>query len=305
VHGNSYQQRMESRLLCRLFCTIISSGMSAILIADSGATKCEWCLLSNGKKKKIVTHGVNPYYIPAEAITALFEKELLPKLKQVKIEAIYFYGAGLSATANVKMLTRVLRSLFPSAAIEVNHDLLAAARALCGKEKGISCILGTGSNSGFYNGKKIVKNNPGLGFILGDEGSGAYLGKKVVQYFMYNTFDEELMGRFRETFQTSESEILHQVYRGSFPSRYLASFALFLGNNRGHYMIENIIEDGLNDFIVNHIYKYRESWTHPIHFTGSIAFAFKDVLKELLGSYELEMGQVLKEPMSGLIRFHS
>ncbi|MCE3281557.1 MAG: hypothetical protein K0Q66_294 [Chitinophagaceae bacterium] len=274
------------------------------LIADSGATKCEWCLLDGKKKKKIITQGISPYFLDAEQIITLLRKELLPKLKDVQVDAVYYYGTGLSNPNNVKMLRGALKKLFPGAAIEATHDLMAAARALCGNNKGIACILGTGSNSCYFDGKKIVKNSPGLGYVLGDEGSGAYLGKKVIQYYLYNTYDEDLRARFDARFVTTPMEILENVYKKPLANRYLASFAIFLAENRGHYMIENIIEDGLNDFIINHLYKYRESWTLPISFAGSIAFGFRDVLKELLGSYELEMGTVLKNPMEGLITYH-
>ncbi|RYZ26061.1 MAG: N-acetylglucosamine kinase, partial [Sphingobacteriales bacterium] len=145
---------------------------------------------------------------------------------------------------------------------------------------------------------------PGLGYVLGDEGSGAYLGKKVIQYFLYNTFDEDLMERFHSKFNTNSIEILEAVYKKPLPNRYLAGFAIFLAENRGHFMIENIIEDGLNDFFFNHIYKYRESWTLPINFAGSIAHGFKDVLKDLCDSYELQLGTVIKNPMEGLIKYH-
>jgi glucosamine kinase len=232
------------------------------------------------------------------------EKELLPKLKNITVQEIYFYGTGLGNPNNVKIVKAVFKKLFPKSKTEVQNDLLAAARALCGKSKGIACILGTGANSCFYNGKKIVKNSPGLGYILGDEGSGAYLGKKVVQYYLYNTYDEELKARFEKRFMVTPMEILENVYKKPLANRYLASYAIFLAENRGHYMIENIIEDGLNDFFFTHLYKYRESWTHPIHFVGSIAFGFKDVLKELCSTYELELGRVLKAPMQGLIEYH-
>ena len=149
-----------------------------------------------------------------------------------------------------------------------------------------------------------MKNSPGLGYVLGDEGSGAYLGKKVVQYYLYNTFDEELKTRFEKSFQVSAFEILEHVYKQPLANRYLASFALFLAENRGHYMIENIIEDGLNDFFFTHLYKYRESWILPIHFIGSIAFGFRDVLKDLCTTYELELGKVIKAPMQGLVAYH-
>ncbi|MBY0480307.1 MAG: N-acetylglucosamine kinase [Chitinophagaceae bacterium] len=279
--------------------------MSVKLIADSGATKCEWCLLTDGKKKKIMTPGISPYFLNQIQIETLLIKNLVPKLNGSTIDEIHFYGTGLSNSNNVVILKAVLKKLFKKAKISVETDLTAAARALCGREKGVACILGTGSNSCFYNGKKILKNSPGIGYILGDEGSGAYLGKKVVQYYLYNTFDEELRTSFEKRFLTSPIEILENIYKKPLANRYLASFAIFLAENRGHYMIENIIEDGLNDFFFTHIYKYKESWTHPINFIGSIAFGFKDVLQELCNTYELELGKVLKAPMKGLIEYHS
>lgn len=278
--------------------------MSIKLIADSGATKCEWCLLQQGKKKSITTQGISPYFLSASQITELLTAELLPKLKQVVVDEVFFYGTGLANINNTKIMKSVLKKAFPKAAIEVQNDLLAASRALCGKEKGIACILGTGANSCYYNGKKIVKNSPGLGYILGDEGSGAYLGKKVIQYHLYQTFDEELKARFEKRFAVSNNEILENVYKKPLANRYLASYAIFLAENRGHYMVENIIEDGLNDFFFTHLYKYRESWTLPIHFVGSIAHGFRDVLKELCDTYELELGTILKAPMAGLITYH-
>ena len=188
--------------------------MRVTLIADSGATKCEWCLLVDGKKKKsIITDGLSPYFLTADQITALLQKHLLPNIKNFTPKNIFFYGTGLANPANAKVIKSVLKGLFTKAKIEINHDLTAAARALCGKQKGIACILGTGANAGYYNGNKIAKNSPGLGYILGDEGSGAYLGKKVVQYYLYQTFDEELMARFTKRFNTSKDEILKLIYQ--------------------------------------------------------------------------------------------
>ena len=218
------------------------------LIADSGATKADWCLLIDGKRRSIITQGISPYFLSTEQITALLQKELLPKIGRHSIDEIYYYGTGCANADNARSVKKALKHIFPSAKSEVTHDLMAAARALFGSEKGIACILGTGSNSCYYNGKKIVRNSPGLGFILGDEGSGAYLGKKVIQYYLYGTFDDELRGRFDLTYTTNASEILESVYKKPLPNRYLAGFARFLAENRGHYMIENIIEDGLNDF---------------------------------------------------------
>ena len=278
---------------------------SVKLIADSGATKAEWSLITNGKRKTFLTQGISPYFLNQAEISALLLKELKPKIKNIQVDEIYYYGTGCANPDNAKLMKKAIKAVFPEAAIDVNHDLLAAARALCGDQKGIGCILGTGSNSCYYNGKKIVTNSPGLGYVLGDEGSGAYLGKRVLQYYLYNTFDDELRGRFDVTYLTNSAEILENVYKNPLPNRYLASFVMFLAENRGHYMIENIIEDCLNDFFFTHLCKYKEVWSYPVNFVGSVAFGFKDVLQELCNSYEFELGKVLKKPMSGLIEYHS
>ena len=279
--------------------------MEVTLIADSGSTKTEWCLLSKGKKKKMFTQGISPYFLSEDQISGILTSELLPSLKKTAPGEIFFYGTGCSNPANVKLVQRAIKTVFPEAEISIDHDLMGAAKALCGNEKGIACILGTGSNSCYFNGKKIVKNSPGIGYILGDEGSGAYLGKKVIQYYLYNTFDEDLRSRFDAKFVTNTNEILNGVYKQALPNRFMASFAIFLAENRGHYMVENIIEDGLNDFFFNHIYKYRESWTLPIHFVGSVAHGFRDVLEDLCKTYQLELGKVIKNPLEGLIKYHS
>ena len=280
--------------------------MSSIkLIADSGATKAEWCLIHNGKKKTVFTQGISPYFLNTEQIRNLLLKELKPKLKNVQVDEVYYYGTGCANPQNAKSVKKAVKQVFAQAKVDVTHDLMAAARALCGRKKGIACILGTGSNSCYYDGKKIIRNSPGLGYVLGDEGSGAYLGKKVIQYYLYKIFDDELRGRFDLTYTTNAAEILENVYKKPLPNRYLAGFTKFLADNRGHYMIENIIEDGLNDFFFTHLCKYRETWALPVSFAGSVAFGFKDVLLHLCNSYEFELGTVMKNPMEGLIKYHS
>ena len=279
--------------------------MAVKLVADSGATKCEWCLIQPRKTTIFVTQGLSPYFLGKEAMTDIIRKEVLPNLsKNTSIDSVHFYGTGLGNPNHAKMVNKVLKSIFPSSKIEVNTDILAAARALCGNENGIACILGTGSNSCYYNSKKIVKNRAGIGYILGDEGSGAYLGKKVVQYYLYETFDAELMEKFKKQYGLSPTEILENVYQKPLANRYLASFTLFLAENRGHYMIENIIEDVLNDFFYQHLLKYKEIWEYPINFIGSVAFGFSDILQELCAAYEFKVGKILQKPMEGLIAYH-
>jgi glucosamine kinase len=247
---------------------------------------------------------MSPYFLTPEQMASIIQAELFPNLKDKNPEAVYFYGTGNKDPENSRRTKKMLQKLFPAAKVEVEHDLIGAARALCGREKGIASILGTGSNSCYFNGKKIMKNSPGIGYILGDEGSGTYLGKKVIQYRMYEIFDEELRDKFDAKYKTSAEEILEHVYRRPLPNRYLASYTKFLSDNRGHYMIENIIEDGLNDFFTNHLIRYNESSKYPLHFTGAIAFHFKDVLLDLCSSYGFETGVVLKNPMEGLIKYH-
>lgn len=281
--------------------------MAAIkLIADSGATKAEWCLLKGKKKKIFFTTGISPYLMNTEQIAKMLNKELKPATKKEAIAEIYFYGTGCANPDNVKSIRKALKEVFSTAKkINVDTDIMGAARGVCGKTKGIACILGTGSNACYYNGSRILKSSPGLGYVLGDEGSGAYMGRKVIQHFLYNTFEGELMTKFDNKFKTSRLEILDKVYRQPLPNKYMASFAMFLSENRGHYMIENIIEDSFNDFFFNHIYKFKESWQHPVNFVGGVSFAFKDVLKELCSGYGLQLGRIMKNPMEGLVEYHS
>ncbi|MFZ1786576.1 MAG: BadF/BadG/BcrA/BcrD ATPase family protein [Ferruginibacter sp.] len=278
--------------------------MAIILLADSGSTKTEWCLMNGKKNKTIYTQGLSPYFLTTEQITDIIRDELKVKMNKVEPDEIYFYGTGCSNAENVRSVKKAIQKQFVNAEVTVDHDLMGAAKALCGREKGIACILGTGSNSCFYNGKKIVKNIPGLGYVLGDEGSGTHLGRKVIQHYLYGTFDEDLMDRFQAKYKTNRDEILTAVYKKPLPNRYLAAFAVFLTENRGHYMIENIIEDSFNDFFFNHIYKYKECWTMPVNFVGSVAHGFKDVLQDMCNSYELKLGKVFKKPMDGLVKFH-
>ncbi|WP_336513802.1 N-acetylglucosamine kinase [Pollutibacter soli] len=274
------------------------------LIADSGSTKAEWCLVKGKSRKTILSHGISPYFLNKDQIIRLISEEVLPSIEKDKVDEVFYYGTGCLSKTNAAMVKSALKAVFPAAYIRVNHDLAGAAISVCGKGKGVACILGTGSNSCYYNGNKIVKNSPGLGYVLGDEGSGAYLGKKVLQYYLYNTFDDELRALFDAKYVTTQSEILDHVYKQPLANRYLASYAMFLAENRGHYMIENIIEDGINDFFFHHICKYRESWTSPIHFVGSIAFGFADVVETLCSNYEFKLGKISRNPMDGLVDYH-
>lgn len=274
------------------------------LIADGGGTKTEWRILGASPKKSFYTAGISPYYLTTAEIQQLLSSEFPQSVLKLKIDEIYYYGTGCKTKAKALLVKRALSAIFPKSKIYITHDLMGAAVATCGKDQGIVCILGTGSNSCYYNGKKMVANSPGLGYVLGDEGSGAYLGKKVLQHFLYGIFDEELRKSFLKTYATTKEEILHKVYKESFPNRYLASFTLFLSMHRGHFMIENIIEDGLRDFFDQHLQFYPQKTKLAFHFVGGVAYHFRDKIAELCIDYGFTIGKFFKEPMKGLVAYH-
>lgn len=279
--------------------------MSSILIADSGSSKTDWSLIGTNKKTRhFQTAGLNPFFRTEEDCHRLLTEELKLNPQKEQIGKIVFYGAGVKNKKQAAFIEKILKKHFGVKDVEAHSDMLAAARATSGNDKGVCCILGTGSNSCFYNGKKIAQQNPSLGFIVGDEGSGTYLGKRVLQYFFYKTFDEDLHDAFRNKYGDDLSDILQKVYKDPLANRYLASFTQFLIEQRGHYMVENIIEDAFIDFYQRHVLKYRESWKYPIHFIGTVAYEFRDIIHSLHEQYGLETGRILKSPVEGLIKYH-
>lgn len=279
--------------------------MSSILLAESGSTKTDWCLLRPGSRDvHFHTSGINPYLQSPAAIGDMLEAELNWDRTRYSADQITFYGAGAGSDSNQKLIHDSLQRYFGVKNVGVQSDMMAAAHAMCGTEKGVVCIIGTGSNSCYFDGSRIAEQQASLGYVAGDEGSGNYMGKRVLQYYAYKTFDAELHESFEMLFGSNLPEIMHHIYREPFPNRYLAGFARLLVDNRGHFMVENIIEDCLNDFFHHHILKYRSSWKQQIHFTGSIAWAFRDVVENLCHQYELEMGKIVKSPMEGLIEYH-
>jgi len=275
------------------------------LIADSGSTKTDWCLLKKNKKPvHFTTAGINPYLQSSNSISLMLSDELPANSLKTVPEKICYYGAGAAAKDKQLEMSLILKTHFGVKKVEVNGDMLAAARALCGGEKGIVCILGTGSSSCYYDGKKIKERQPSLGFIAGDEGSGNHMGKRVLQYYTYGTFDTQLMMDFEMRFGNSIENIVHKLYHEPYPNRFLATFVTLLKENRGHYMVENILEDCLNDFFTTNILKYRQSWKKPLFFSGSVAYYFSDVIQSLCQQYELDMGEITQSPMEGLIKYY-
>lgn len=275
-----------------------------ILIADSGSTKTRWELLQDGNTATVYTKGTNPFYQSREDIIAIVRKELLPQINAAP-DKIFFYGAGISQKDKVAIVQDALQSVFPQARIEVEHDLLAAARATCGKEPGITCILGTGSNSCLYDGKKIIDNVPSLGFTLGDEGSGGYFGRKLLQAYYYRELPDDLKKLLEAKHNMQRDHVLNEVYETNMPNSVVAAYAGFLSENNPHPFIRSLFASGFSEFLERHVAKYKGATTLPIHFIGSIAFLNRSVLEGELQKLGMRAGIIIKSPMEGLVRYHA
>ena len=266
-----------------------------MLIAESGSTRTTWCIVrDDGLVETCYSSGINPFFLGAEEIRILLDTEF--SLPKVDISSVFFYGAGCAFPDKQQMLFDVLSSCFGTTDLEVNSDLLAAARSLCKAEEGIACILGTGSNSCLYDGKKIVQNTPPLGFILGDEGSGSYLGKNLLSGIFKNQFPEVLRDDFLASYpEMAVSEALENVYRKPFPNRYLAQYAKFAACHINNPDIEKMVENGFSEFLRRNVLQYPGANRLPIHFTGSIAFFFREQLEKILKSFGLTIGTISQE----------
>jgi N-acetylglucosamine kinase-like BadF-type ATPase len=276
-----------------------------LAIADSGSTKADWKIINDkGEILDLSTMGFNPNYHSKEIIIDALEAQLAPKVNTEMIRKVLFYGAGCWDSGRKEKIASAMRQVFINAEIEVDHDLLAAARATCGDKPGISCILGTGSNSILFDGEKEVDNVTNLGFLLGDEGSGSHLGKKIIRAYFYREMPEDLKEQFKEWVPGGKSEILDNIYGEGSPAVYLASFARFLSNNKNHPFITEIVYECFEEFVRRHICKYENHQNLPIHFIGSVAYYFKHVLDRVLKDKGLELGVVIKKPIHNLAKFH-
>lgn len=275
------------------------------LIIDSGATKTQWSIMTGLKDvQHFFTQGLNPYYMTSEAIHQVIKSELPEKLLHQPVKSIYYYGTGCSTEDNCKTIQSVLQNYFPQSVISVHHDLYGAALALLQDKPGIACILGTGSNSCLWDGSHIVENVPSLGYLLGDEGSGTYLGKLLLKLILSDNKNTEWVDSFYQWVGMDFSGILHKVYKELNPNRWIASLAPLVAQNKSHPAIRKIIKKNFTDFINEQVAHYTDFKNQEISFTGSIAWFFQDELKEVLKENGLKPGKIMKDPMEGLIRWH-
>ncbi|MBR2300818.1 MAG: ATPase [Bacteroidaceae bacterium] len=275
-----------------------------ILIADCGSTKTDWVLLNEGNiVSRINTQGFNPTQQSSEDIYKRLSEELSGKINPEAPKTIHFYGSGCAYEGANERMRKALSSFFDTDNININSDLLAAARALCGHEEGIACILGTGSNSCLFDGEKIVENTPALGYILGDEGSGAHLGKKLVSDCIKKQLSPALCTKFLEKYNLTIPTILESVYHATLPNRFLASFTPFLVENRKNAEIHSLLKHCFTQFFQRNIMIYRHSWL-PIHIVGGVGVEFAEEIKETAESLGLSIGNIVASPMNGLINYH-
>ncbi|MCF0255166.1 MULTISPECIES: BadF/BadG/BcrA/BcrD ATPase family protein [Bacteroides] len=278
-----------------------------ILIADSGSTKTDWCVVENGELlQQIFTKGTNPFFQSEEEISNEIATTLLPRLKSDEPDAVYFYGAGCGFPDKIATMRRAIaQHLKVKGEIEVNTDMLAAARGLCGHTPGIACIMGTGSNSCYYNGQDIVANVSPLGFILGDEGSGACLGKLLVGDLLKNQMTPGLKEKFLKQFDLTPADIIDRVYRQPFPNRFLASLSPFLAQNMDEPCVHNLVLNSFKAFLKRNVMQYDGYQHEKVHFIGSVAFHYKEVLIKAAYETGIQVGNIIKSPMEGLIKYHS
>jgi len=273
------------------------------LIADSGSTKVDWrAIHSDGSVQEITTAGINPFFQTEEQIVYELQQHLLPDIS-APVNEIHFYGAGVSSPEKVLVLQNCFRKVFPKARTSAYSDLLAAARALCGSKPGIAGILGTGANSCFYDGNEIVDNVPACGFILGDEGSGAVLGKKFVSDYLKRQLPADLNTLFDQKYNLSYATVVERVYRQPFPNRYLATFSVFLNQNQNHPYVAKLLRDSFEEFFTRNIMQY-EFKRYPVNLVGSVAFHYQDILKEVGQKLGLKIGTIIQSPIDGLAEYH-
>lgn len=282
--------------------------ISMILIADSGSTKTDWyfCIQEQGVIEKRETVGFNPIVQSEGFIRSHIEQEFLADLLAEQSHHIFYFGAGCSSPERQKVIYDILKTVFPNAEIQVNHDMMGAIYATCGDEAGFVGILGTGSNAVFYDGKSIVepKGSLGIGYILGDEGSGASIGKILLRDFLYQAMPEEILQHFRENLKLTKDVVLDKVYKQPNANTFLASMVKEVAIFRETDYVQDVLRQVFIDFFLYNIQIYPQHKTHPVHFVGSIAAHFEKELKSVAESMNLQIGKIVQKPIDDMVAYY-
>lgn len=276
-----------------------------IIIVESGSTKSDWVIIQNGQASpKIPTMGFNPYFHDRETISQNIRKNKIISSKANQVEALYFYGAGCSSTALCDIIKTGLQDVFTHAQIEVGHDLEACAYSTYTGKPVIACILGTGSNSCYYDGVEVVEAVPALSYILGDEGSGSYYGKILLSKFLYKQLPKHIHEDFYEQYKVDKESILSNVYFKPDPNVYIASFAKFASRHKDDPFIIDMIREGMRSFMETHVHCYDFYKDVEVNFMGSIAFCFQEILREVAVGLNISVGSIIRSPIDGLVNYH-
>ncbi len=275
------------------------------IIADSGASKTDWRMINaQGKTTQFKSIGINAYHISSDTLNDILTNELNFSFDE-PITQIHFYGAGCGSAENKMKIKAGLSAYFKTSNIEVQHDLLAAARATCLYEPGISCILGTGANACVYDGSDITEEMVSLGYVMGDEGSGAYIGKQLIKAFLEKELPSELMLKFAAAFPDIEKSIVNQnIYQKAYPNRYLAQFFPFTLENISHPYIFNVIRSSFQAFLDKSVLKFEEHQNLPVHFVGGVAYNANNILRQVLAENNMQIGKIIEGPIAGLTLYH-
>jgi N-acetylglucosamine kinase-like BadF-type ATPase len=276
------------------------------VVADMGSTKTDWSFVDKDKKVSVLkTQGFNPYFYSSEDIKLLLESEFADKnIDWNAVTSVYFYGSGCGNEEKCNIVKNALKIFFPNAELQVTHDLLASARALCGHSKGIACILGTGANTCLFDGEKIVANVTSAGFLLGDEGSGAYLGRELIKYYLYQELPQDLEEAFENQYKINRKSLVSEVYSTKHPNAYCATYSKFISKHKENTVIQKLITERFDEFFNRHVSKYEGYQKLPVNFIGSVAFHFSDELKNAAQKHHCTLGIILQTPMEKLIDFH-
>ena len=280
-----------------------------ILIADSGATITDWCLLNTDRSINTYfkTSGLNTNYLSETEISEILFRELKPHLPYStleKISQVFFYGSGCSTEQKKKKIKSQILRLTPNADIIADHDMVGAAISLCGNDMGIACILGTGSNSCFYDGKNVEKTILSLGYLLGDEGSGTYIGKKILCAYLKNKMPHDVQQLFYAKYKKQPENIITDMYAAPHVGAYFAAFSHFASENLNVQYIQNIVKECFTDFTNEQLSLFDEAKHLPIGFVGSIAAVFHQELKSVLANTGYRLGKIIQNPIRGLVEFH-
>lgn len=272
-----------------------------ILCADSGSTKTQWLTQTN---QLIETIGFNPQFHTVESIVHALNQQPQFNALKLQVTQVFFYGAGCSSPSRNKIVAQALQQIFPLAQVTVDHDLKAAAFATFDGRPCISCIIGTGSNSCYFDGQNIVENVPALGYVLGDEGSGSWLGKELVKQFLYHLLPEKTNRLLQEKYAADKEAIFQKVYRQPHANVYLASFAKVLSETEDTAFASQLVTQGFTAFFKYHIACYANYQEVPVHFVGSLAFHFKNELKKVAEAFGVSLGVIDKSPVYKLLHYH-